>query len=488
MYRSKLLITLEFFSREELHLLDKFLQSPYFFTEKERKEIYPLFQYILRYEGDWTHPRLQKDKINAHLFPKQEIIKGKLEKLMSALLKQIHYFISVHFREKKGDSIRHMITMVNFFRQRNAHKFEIFYLEKAKKEQTRSQLQDRDYFYTGFLIGHEEIQRYLILDQRFDSVDFNKVLQPLDVYYLLNKLDYACFLLSLDYFRQPVDITEIVNFLDEVKPIYTRRNLLKIPLVAVYYQAFDMLKQKGKDETSYWKLKTLIEQNEQLIPPEPLKVLKGLMRGFIILRYNHGATHLLEELFSLHKTHLELGYLNFENGILPSTFKNIITMGLRMKAYDWVFQFLQDYKDKIDVSSNREEVYHYNLACYYFELKKYDKAQELLADQYQDLFYKMAAKRLLLKIYFETRSEVLDAKIDAFKIYVFRLPEKALLERKRASNNNFIDILRQLRNPKTAFNLKRIDKLATKIRNSKFLTEKNWLLEKVEELNRRQTS
>lgn len=482
MHGSKLLLTLNIFSREEFYLLDNFLQSPYYFSTKRRREIYPLFQYILRYQGDWTHPNLHREKVYAALFPQQKVIKGKLEKRMSILLKEVHHFIAVHFSDQKEDTIQHTITLVEFFRHRNAHKFELHYLEKVKKQYAKIELKDKQYYFKGYMIGKEEMQRYLIMDQRFEASYLNAALQPLDIYYLVVKLDYACFLLSLDHFRKPIDIDHLILFLEQNKSLYEAQGLLKIPLIAIYYQAFEMLKSISEEEGLYWGLKKLIEENEDSIPAIPLRVLKGLMRAFIIFRYNHGATHFLDELFDLYKRHLELGYLNYENGILPSTFKNIVTVGLRTKAYDWVFYFLETYKNKIDVSANPEDVYHYNLAYYHFELKEYEKAEALLSDHYQDLFYKMAAKRLQLKIYYETKAEILDAKIDAFKVYIYRLPAKALLERKRASNNNFINFLRQLRNTKTRFNLKRINKLMTKIENSQFITEKDWLLAKLEAL------
>ena len=473
--------TLELFSREELYVLDDFLRSPYYFNEKQQSDTYPLFQYILQHYGDWEHPDLEKSKIYPYLYPNQKVINGKIDKLMSALLKQIHLFISIHFRKWKDDPIQDMIFRVEFFRYRNSAKFEIQYLEKAKKEYLKLQMQDKQYYFNGFLIGQEEIQRNLVLDQRLVSFDFNAALQPLDAYYLLNKLEYACFLLSQDYFRKPLDITTIVQFLDAVKPLYDSQGLLNIPLVGIYYQAYEMLKKLNDDDSAYWKLKELIVENEQAIPPDPLKVLNGLMRGFIIHRFNYGAVHLLEEIFTLHKDHLERGYLNFENGILPSTFKNIVNMGLRLKDFDWVFWFLNDYKDKIEGTSKPEDVYAYNLASYYFALKEYDKALELLADQYEDLYYKIAAKRLELKVCFETRSTILEAKMDAFKVYIYRLPKKVILDHKRASNNNFINFLRQINNPKTAFSASRIEKLRHKIENSHFLTEEDWLLEKIQD-------
>jgi len=212
-----------------------------------------------------------------------------------------------------------------------------------------------------------------------------------------------------------------------------------------------------------------------------LKILYGLLRNIIIKQHNLGAKHLLPEIFNLHRTHLEEGYLSFDQGILPSIFKNIVTMGLRVKAFDWVFQFLTNYKDKLEGAENSNDVYDYNMASYYFAIQEYDQALALLADQYEDIYYKIAARRMELKIYYETQSDLLDPKIDSFKVYVFRLSKKQILDHKRSSNNHFINFLRQLRNPRTIHDVRKLEKLEQKMLDTALLTEKDWLIDKVQE-------
>jgi len=72
--------------------------------------------------------------------------------------------------------------------------------------------------------------------------------------------------------------------------------------------------------------------------------------------------------------------------------------------------------------------------------------------------------------------------MDAFKLYIYRLSSKSILPHKRKSYNNFINFFRQLRNPKTFSNLNRIEKLKAKIQSTKYLSDKEWLLQKLDEL------
>lgn len=481
MHKSKLLYTLKLFSREELYLLSDFLRSPYLVPEANQRAYLPLFQYIVNFFGNWEHPDLDKTIAFKKVYPEEEMTKGKMDKLMSALLKEIHRFIALHFKENKEDSLREMVTLIQFFRKRDEHKSVIHYLEKAKKKLQHTPIQGRPYYFNSFLIGKEITQRHVVEDSNRFKLDHQSVFQPLDAFYLINKLEQACFLLSQHRFRRPVDLLEVLDFLDTVKPLYIRNGLLEIPLIKIYYFTYELLKKNNDESEGYEELKVMIEQYESTIPLESLKVLTGLLRNFIIEQHNRGFTQRLEEIFDLHRSHLEKGYLNFDKGILPSVFKNMVTIGLRVKAYDWVFQFLKKYKNKLEGTITPQDVYDYNLASYYFNIKEYDKSIALLADQYKDIFYKIAAKRLELKIYYETSSDLLDAKMDAFKVYIFRLPKRAILERKRASNNHFINFLRQLRNPRTIHSPQRLQKLHQKIKDTSLLTEKNWLLEKVTE-------
>ena len=269
-----------------------------------------------------------------------------------------------------------------------------------------------------------------------------------------------------------------------MKPVYQRIGLLDIKVVEVYYKTMEMLKSINEKETNtYWQLKQLIEENENEIPLECLKNLNSLSRNFLVYLYNNlGHQDLRLEIFQLYRNHLEKGYLNYRSGILPSTFKNMVNSALVVGDYGWVKQFLQEYKDKIEGTQHPQDVYHFNKALYYSYLQEYDKALELLSDQYEDMSYKLAARRLELRILFDTNSTLLDARMDAFKLMVHRLPDKTTNPRKRTQNNNFINFLRQIRNPKTLHSAVRIDKLKQKIKTTSLVFDREWLLQVLDDL------
>ena len=482
MHTSKLIITLKLFSENEFLMLDSFLKSPYFLSQKEQEEVYPLFQYLFQLDGRWERSNLEKSFVFRQIFSNQNEVPGKLDKLMSKLLKHVHHFIIVHFRKEKDNSIHNRLTLVEFFRKRKASKLEIVELKKTQQGFKKIDLIDKQYYYNGYLLGKTVFQNHFILSQQTKPFDYELALKPLDIYYVLNKLEFTCFLLSINLSRRPIEISKIIEFLSLIKPIYKEKGLLEIPLVSIYYQTFEMLKEVGGNMIEYRKLKEKVLLYEEVLPFDALKILNGILRSFIIHNFNNGAVILKMELFLLHKEHLAKGYFNFEKGILPAAFKNMITMGLLAKDYDWVYSFLETYKNRIIGSKHPEDDYNYNLAHYYFSTKAFEKALDLIKGKYEDLHYQLAAKRLELRIFYETDSLILDSKIDAFKVYVFRLSKRSISNQKRVSNNNFIDFLRQIRNPKTQYSSSRIEKLHSKINNTPILNDRDWLIEKLEEL------
>lgn len=479
MHKSKLLKAIRTLTKKELKSLSLYLQSPYFCKTPQQEELLELFQLIQKYKGKKDQTSLAKVVVYSKLYPGETVVNGKLEKLMSLLLQQVNQFISLHFSEWYGDKELELLTTASFYRERQAFGFYQKNLEKGKSNLEKANDNIAWNLHKKFLLEKECYENQALWNKSTEKYEFYDQLFSLDAYYLLNKLEYTCFFLSANKFRTPLEIEDLVDFLELVKPLYQKKGLLELPIIDIYYRTYELLKEVQTDEVAYWELKEIILTHEATIPFAYLKTLAVYQRNFIIFQYNRGGKHLLDEFFNLYKAHLEKGYLNERTGIIPSTFKNIVTIGLRSKAFDWVYQFLNDYQHKITGTDAPKEVYQFNLAIYHFYKKEFDEALTLLADQYDYLFYKISAKRLELMIYYEMDSELLDSKMDAFKVYIFRLPKKSILPHKRESDNNFINFLRQLRNPRTQHDQQRISRLMANVASCVHLSEKEWLLEKL---------
>ena len=118
MHSSKLIEIIKVLDKEELKQLNLFLQSPYFVSDKEGKYTRPLFEYIHSFYPDFSSTDLTKAKTYNTLFPGEQYIRGKLEKIMTLLLQAIQRFVVQYHTDKQNRTIQDALTLARFYRQK----------------------------------------------------------------------------------------------------------------------------------------------------------------------------------------------------------------------------------------------------------------------------------------------------------------------------------------------------------------------------------
>ena len=124
--------------------------------------------------------------------------------------------------------------------------------------------------------------------------------------------------------------------------------------------------------------------------------------------------------------------------------------------------------------NDREMIYKYNRALYFFRSNDYKSAMQLLQTvNPKDVLFNLDARRLLARIYFELKeNSALDSLIDTSKIYLHRQKD---IGYHREMYLNFFKIL-ELLLKKDAQKSKLLRGL---IEETKYLAEREWLLEKL---------
>ncbi len=482
MQSSKLIQVLKTFTKEEFKTFEKFLNSPIFFDGIGIKKSVAFLQFIQSNFPHFEASKLKKERAFKKLYPGQEYITGKIEKQMSNLFKYVEAFIV--FQNTPVD--REMYQLLNlsaFYQQRRLYNLAKTNIKKQHKFlQNKDQWNSTDY-HEAFL-WEKQLCDYQALSQDFkEQSNLPLALESLDQYYIFEKLTLACQLLSIHRFLFPVDFKKSLVFIDQLAPLL-EANHFDIPIIKIYYKAYRLLRSEEQNaKTEFLAFEKELNQYYEVFSSETLQSLNALIRNYSIRQYHKGLDTYLEKAFQLYQAHLEEGYLYYEGKLLSSTMGNIVVFGLRLKQFDWVFQFIQQHKNKVTGTSSPNIIYSFNLANYYFYTADYPKALDCLADTYEDTYYKLAAKRLEIKIYYEMQHVLLAAKIDAFKIFIYRLSPKSITEIQKEGNRNFIDLLKQIHLPRTFQNKKRIEKLTNKIKQLEYITEKDWLIEKVQALN-----
>ncbi len=105
----------------------------------------------------------------------------------------------------------------------------------------------------------------------------------------------------------------------------------------------------------------------------------------------------------------------------------------------------------------------------------------MIPDTSSYTIYLLNIRRLELKLLYETSSELLPYKIDAFKMFLSRASNKFLARSLREYQNNFVNLLQQLTHSIPGDKV-RAERLIRRITSRKSVSERDWLLEKARQL------
>lgn len=172
--------------------------------------------------------------------------------------------------------------------------------------------------------------------------------------------------------------------------------------------------------------------------------------------------------------HLEIGW----QILSPFTYKNILKLGVRLKEFEWIDQFLDNYRPYLE-SKDRKNHYTYCRAVFYFNKSEYSQVLALLQKvTFKDKLYELDVRRMLLIIYYE-QSEIsaLESLLDSFQVYISR--QTGLGYHKE----NYLNLIRFVRKfLKSNMRNKAIkEKLKSEKGNISALAERQWLLNLLDE-------
>ena len=479
MHNNKLLKTLAAFSKDELKDLEKFIKSPFFDKEKSPNKIIALFLYIKKYHPKYEHKALSKERAFKQLFDTEPFNKLKIERVIGSLHNKIKRFISFQFNERNHDFVKEQLALAKFYKDRNLPVWFESTIEKLQEHQKGLTIREQDFYQNQFLIEREIHDFNSVYNFKKGDLNLPSTINNLDIFYVLSKLMHVCFLLSQNQ-NISIELDKSLVLIKAIGELIEQDEYFDIPIIKLYYQVFFMLRHTETVEP-FTKFRTLLQEYKTSISTAELKNLKAYERNYLVMKTTKGDTSFRKDLFDLYKEQLQEGYIYYEGKLLPGMFRNIVKCGLFLDEFVWVNQFLTEHKDRIGGTHSPDDVYQFNRANYFFYIKEYEKAVDILASKYEDRFYHIAARRLKLMCYYETKSPILEHEINAFNRFI-RNKSLNLSENYKEHFTNFVNMFLQIIHPNTFKNKQRIDTIINRIENLQRIAEKAWLIEKLEEL------
>lgn len=360
-----------------------------------------------------------------------------------------------------------------------------FFAEESYKatfmKMSESDFRNSDYY--DVLYKLEEEWYKTRLNERRTEFDFSLMSEGLDKYYLAEKFRIAT--LELNY-------KEILGkqFTDGILPtlllhMEQHPEQVQEPSVGIYYYCY-MCFSHPEDESWFDKLYSLIESHLYSFPKEEQRDIVLLANNFCIRKINKGETPYLEKSLSLYKMAISSGAL-LEKGYLSRfTYKNIVTLGIRLKQFNWTKKFIEDNIHLLE-KKYQSGSYAYNAAFLAYEMNKFDQAIALLnkADQ-DDVFMYLSSKNLQIKIYYELgHFDLMEYLMGSVTAYLKR---KHIDKIYKDNYSNIISMLRKLLQLHHLTTSQRItlsarkEKVRKAIMAAQQLTERKWLLQKLDEI------
>jgi hypothetical protein len=491
MYNSKLIDVLKKFDPTEIERLKAFMVSPYFVKQQSLIQFGKL---ILE-----EYPHFQIDKVNENtiyesLFPRQKFQFKTISDLMTQMISTIHSFL--HFENYLKDDIEQQLRLLSELRSRNFGKE---FLRIGKKFRLQLDLGKNDQEYFNHLTKYEDEMDHYFIRQK-ENRGFSQYLQDksdaFDFYYLATKLKMTCEIIN----RQNIFSSKYeISLLEEVLEYINQHidTFSDMPAIFIYYKIILTLL-KPEEESNFFDLRNLLDNATKLFSSVELKDMYNYAQNYCIKKINSGKFIYVSELFGLYKKQLDGGIIFEDNLLSQWDYKNIVAIALRLHEFDWTENFILRYKNYIH-HDYMDVAYTHSMANLYYEKKDYTKALKMLNNfnnaikdisdpGFDDTFYNLDSRSLLLKIYYELNDdEPLRAIIDSFKLYIKR--NKKISERQMYTYINLIKYTKKLSDLRIKLELKpqtdkTISELKHKINSEKNIANLTWLQSQVEKLER----
>jgi hypothetical protein len=468
MYKSKLIQLLQVLNSEEKEALKKWIQSPIHTQHKKSIELLS----ILVNKRKLTPKNTTKEVIFKQLFSDEIYQPQKLRYIMSYCSKILEDFIE--FFVQQNDPFSQKKNLIQYLDSHHLTKYANQHLEKLKKVQEQQLIRNQAYFQQQYQLEQIIFDRQNIT-KRSDNTNLQAVLDNQYITFVLDTLYYACETIN---HQQLYKSTYNIPLLDTILQNIKAGQYHEIPAIQLYYHSYMTLSAKNAEE-HFNILRTLLTENYGTLPHKEIKNLYLLALNYCIKQLNSGVEKYVQIAFELLQYGLTYNILIEFGKLNHFTYKNIVSIALRLNEFEWVTNFIKVYTPKIDV----EYQANYKLFAQsklLFAQQKYDDCMQLLAQvEFDDLFLNMNAKSMLLKIYYEQGYwEALDALIVSFKRFLQR---KSIVSYQRTIYTNMLFFTEKLITL-NKFNKEEKEKLRTEIEQTTPLTEKPWLFAQLDKL------
>ena len=475
---SKLIKLIRGLSSTELNGFAEYAKSR---IHNSHEKVTGLAELLLKANGRYD---IEGSIIYKKLFGDEKYSRPKLGHVMSYTLKLLEdYLASLYYKSNNFYSGLFLLEELN---TKSLDDFIPGTYGRIKKSLEGISLRDREYYknmyelqavYNSHMMKGEVTKRPGDSHKRAGSLQ--EKADALDLYYLHARLEYSCQMALMKktasvQFRSGLS-EEILSHVKKYLHTYDSH-----PGIQIYYYILLILTDSANDAHLH-SLLSLLDKYREKFSLTDLRKIYFYVVEFYLSKIVSGSRDHVNDLFSLYKLLLERNLLRLHDGYINQwDYLTIVGTGTSAKKYKWTKKFIEEYKDFLH-PSYRKNVYRYNLALYYSYTDP-KTAQQILRDlEFESLYYRLGTKSILLRIYYDTNNaELFFYHTNTFASFLKR--NKLVSAYQKKIHTNFLKFTKKAFDIRQSGNSKAKEKLLEQIKQTKTVSNLQWLMEKVNEL------
>ncbi len=448
MQNSKLITLLKALSPEEFRQFYRYIRTP-FFTKSA--DLLKLYEAIRKHYPDFNSPKLEKERLFKHLYPKETFNDARLRNLMLKISKILEeYLLYLEFQQ---DEFQRKSTLTRIYKKRNLN---VIFKQKTDELLTdldKQPYRDATFSFEKYQLAQDYYFHSGVVQQRQKIDSLIAALTHLNDFYAIERLR-----LGIELSNRSRIFKEDHNF----SPFhYETLHPTTNKVYRLFLDIYNLL--SNNEEALFDSAKQQFISSFNLLNPSDATVIIQSLLNFAIQQFAKNEAHYTKEAFELYKLGLKQNILLQDGFIRKDSFLNISVIGSKLEAFEWVANFIETYKEQLDPTVKSDII---TLAkCFLaFNQADYQVIPDELNDyQFKNPLYKINAKTILIRAYFklfesdETYGDMVIYSCNAFEKFIKREP--TLHHHKKEPYLNFSFLLKKIV-------LHRLDRL--KMRNPDF--------------------
>ena len=474
---TNLISLLRTFSKNEITKFEKFLSSPFFSEGRSIRSriVNDYFRQLKKFHPSFSGNNFTKEKLFRAVYSGIEFNDSLFRKLNSDLLKQAERFlIQIELEMSRMDSGKFLLTQL--MKREQEKLFDKCF--KAMISSLSGLKKDQEFFYETYYLWQKKWE--VSYGRKNIYKIENEISQANNYFYYVILGSLRIYLWAISNFRIMNKDNDLMMFEEILN--YVENNIDKfreVPQILYYYFLIRMI--IGKEEIYFKKLKVLKKKEFDFLSDLDKMNFFVMMTNFCHDKYSSGSEKYRIERFELDKEYLAF-IKKIDKPVVHVFFILAASKNAnRLGEFAWVRKVLKEYESYI-MNDNKDFMLNYIEADNCFHNKNYDEAIGLLSQiktSYSN--EKQNIRNLMIQIFYErSQADSVLSLIDTSRHFLKR--DKHLTEISKRSFQNFLKFTGKLIKASNSGNSKECQFLKKNILESNEVSNKDWLLEKVNQL------